>query len=82
VYIRKVPEAIHGKVKNNQIDSLDEPFREALIIFQPMSITRMINKTKENGYSTISEFVSDAKSFNHNVHVFHFGSFLFSSSDH
>jgi Bromodomain len=72
VYIRTVPELSHGKEKN-QVDSLDEPFREAHMLFQPMSISRMIKKTKENGYSSISEFVSDAKTFNHNVHVFHFG---------
>jgi hypothetical protein len=72
VYIRQVPELSYGKEKS-QVDSLDEPFREAHMLFQPMSITRMIKKTKENGYSSISEFVSDAKTFNHNVHVFHFG---------
>jgi len=68
-----VPGTQHQKGVYEMVLCEDEPYREAHLLYKPMSINRMIKKTKNKEYSTISEFITDAKTFVHNVKGFHFG---------
>jgi hypothetical protein len=76
IYARKIPAPSAPKGSQYElVDSEDEPYREAHLLYKPMSINRMSKKAEDKEYSTIAEFVTDAKSFVHNFHVFHFGNY-------
>ncbi|XP_059486513.1 zinc finger MYND domain-containing protein 11-like isoform X2 [Neocloeon triangulifer] len=74
VFLRKV---ISGPLVRSTnptlVDAEVEPYRENLLLFMPMSIERMVQKTVDKEYKTVIEFVADAKTILHNVAGYHFG---------